>query len=197
MEPLSQLTAIAAPLVDSDISTDQIVPARFLSRPREAGFARCLFHDCRFTANGCERAEFVLNRAAYKGAKIIVAGANFGCGSSREQAVYALYDYGIRAVIAPCLGDIFRGNCFQNGIAPIALPEAAIAALLQSLLEQPGTEVGVDIAARVVRTPDGGVHDFAIHPFHRRLMLAGHEEIDVSLKEIAKIAAFERRHRIW
>ncbi|MGH7067652.1 MAG: 3-isopropylmalate dehydratase small subunit [Acetobacteraceae bacterium] len=197
MQPLDDLTAIAAPFADSDIDTDQIVPARFLSRPRDMGFAECLFHDLRYTADGEERAGFVLNRPAYKCARILVADGNFGCGSAREQAVYALSDYGFRAVIAPSMGDIFRTNCFQNGLAPIILPKDTVTAMLSGLLERPGACVGIKLAKALVQAPSGAVHPFTMDRFQTELLLEGRAEIDVTLGEMAKITAFEARHRIW
>lgn len=197
MQPLDELTAIAAPFADSDINTDQIVPARFLSRPRHVGFADCLFHDLRYTADGEEQTGFVLNHPAYKCAKILVAGGNFGCGSAREQAVYALSDYGFRVVIAPSMGDIFRTNCFQNGLAPIILPKDAVTDLLRWLLERPGACVGITLTKALVQMPSGAIHPFTMDRFQRELLLLGRAEIDVTLGEMGKIAAFEARHRIW
>lgn len=197
MEPLTHFTAIAVPLPGANIDTDQIVPARYLSRPREEGFASCLFHDLRFTARGREKEAFVLNRPTYKAAKILVAGANFGCGSSREQAVYALYDYGFRAVIAPSLGDIFRMNCFQNGLAPIVLPETAVASLVRFLSAHPGAVMSVDIAKTEVIAPDGTAYAFAMDPFQQGLLLAGREALDVTLEAIADVVSFEATHKIF
>jgi 3-isopropylmalate/(R)-2-methylmalate dehydratase small subunit len=193
VEPFRRLTAVAAPLDVPDVDTDQIVPARFLSRPRGPEYARYLFHDLRFTPAGEERPEFVLNRPAYRGARILVTAENFGCGSSREMAVWALRAYGIRAVIAPSLGDIFRANCVRNGVVPVVLPREIVAALRAQLHATPGAPVTVDLESETVTGPDGAVHRFGIDPFHRHLLLRGEDELALTLSYAAAIEAFEQR----
>src|SRR5215510_4990457 len=155
MEPFKPLQAVAAPLAMPNIDTDQIIPARFLWRKRGEGWGHLLFNDLRFNGDGTLRPHFVLNRPEYRDARILVADRNFGCGSSREHAVWALYDYGIRTVIAPSFGDIFFNNSFQNGLLPVMLPAERVTALLTMLGKEPGTRLEVDLAAQEVRAPDG------------------------------------------
>src|SRR5579864_9604407 len=141
MEAFQRLDAVAAPMPVPNVDTDQVIPARFLRKPRKDGYGQYLFHDLRFDDAGREKPEFVLTREAYRGARILVADKNFGCGSSREHAVYALWDYGFRAVIAPSFGDIFYGNSFKNGFLPIVLPAAQVAALRAQVQAKPGAHV--------------------------------------------------------
>jgi 3-isopropylmalate/(R)-2-methylmalate dehydratase small subunit len=196
MRPFTTLTAVAAPIDLPNVDTDRIVPARFLRRPKNDGYGRFLFHDVRFAADGGERPDFVLNQPAYRDARILVTAENFGCGSSREMAVWALDAYGIRAVIAPSLGDIFRGNCVKNGLLPVILPADAAASLRRLLHERPGTRLTVDLDAQTVATPDGGSHRFEIDPFARRMLLTGQDEIGLTLGHEEAIAAFEARHGV-
>src|SRR5262245_23310198 len=156
MEPFTRVTAVAAPIDLPDIDTDRIIPARFLRKPKGApGYAEFLFHDVRFHANGTERADFVLNQPAYRDAGLLVVAENFGCGSSREMAVWALAAFGIRAVIAPSLGDIFHQNCYKNALLPVILPADAVAVLRRRLHAQPGTALTVDLPSQTVSGPDG------------------------------------------
>src|SRR5215813_12358175 len=148
MEPFKPLHAVAAPLPVPNIDTDQIIPARFLWRKRGDGWGHLLFHDLRFHDDGSARPQFVLNHPHYQAAQILVAERNFGCGSSREHAVWALFDYGIRAVMAPSFGDIFFNNALQNGLLPVVLPAPDVAALLAALQQNPGARVGVDLEAQ-------------------------------------------------
>src|SRR6476661_5472592 len=151
MEKFTRLTATACPLDVANLNTDQIVPARFLKRPRAAGFGEALLHELRFDAQGRERPDFPLNRPAWRGARIIVGGRNFGCGSSREAAVYALYDYGIRCVIAPSFGDIFAGNAVQNGLLTAIVSDDEAATLMGLLREKPGQALTVDLEQQLIR----------------------------------------------
>ena len=194
MTPFKSLTAIAAPLEMANIDTDKIIPARFLRQPRGPDYQRFLFHDIRFDADGREKPDFVLNLAVYRNAKIIVAGANFGCGSSREAAVYALYDYGIRVVIAPSFGDIHYGNALQNGLLPVVLPEESVQKLRQQLLDHPGAQIGVDLESQTVTGPDGAAYRFEIDPNHRERLLKGLDDIGLVLQHIEKIEGFEDRY---
>ncbi len=193
MEPFARLTAVAAPIDLPNVDTDRIIPARFLRRPKGPEYARYLFHDLRFDAEGRERPEFVLNQPPYRGARILVAAENFGCGSSREMAVWALEAWGIRAVIAPSLGDIFRQNCVKNGVLPVLLPAESVAALRRRLHERPGTELTVDLETQTVTGPDGTVHRFDIDAFARQMLLTGQDEIALTLGYEAEIRAFEVR----
>src|SRR5471030_1832642 len=145
MQPFTKLTAIAAPLDMANIDTDKIIPGRFLRKLRGPGYERLAFHDIRFDADGNEKPDFVLNQAPYRNAKILVAGANFGCGSSREAAVYVLYDYGIRSVIAPSFGDIHYGNELQNGMLPVTLSDDICRKLRLQLHASPGAQITVDL----------------------------------------------------
>ncbi|HWH41348.1 MAG TPA: 3-isopropylmalate dehydratase small subunit [Usitatibacter sp.] len=189
MEPFTTLTAIAVPLDLVNVDTDRIVPARFLRQPRSAGYQNFLFHDLRETDP-----DFVLDRPAYRGAKILVAAENFGCGSSREAAVWALAGSGLRAWITPSFGDIFLENSFKNGVLAIVLPEKRVAALREQLREHPGAEVAIDLPAQAVRFPDGSEERFAVDPFRKECLLAGIDEIDLTLREERAIAEYERRH---
>ena len=194
MRPFTTLTGVAAPLDLPNVDTDRIIPARFLSKGRGApGYASFLFHDVRFDADGAERPEFVLNQAPYRDAKILVTAENFGCGSSREMAVWALDAWGVRGVIAPSLGDIFHQNCFKNGLLPVILPADVVAALRGLLHARPGATLAVDLEAQTVTAPDGARHRFEVDPFRKALLLTGRDEIALTLSHEAAIAAFERR----
>jgi 3-isopropylmalate/(R)-2-methylmalate dehydratase small subunit len=195
MERFQRLDAIAAPLGMANVDTDQITPARFLWRPRHAGYAEVLFHDLRRNEDGSLKSDFVLNRPEYRDAKILVAERNFGCGSSREHAVWALYDHGFRAVIAPSFGDIFFNNCFKNGLLPVRLPPERVAALRSALERAPGGgRVTVDLEAQQVTGPDGAVDRFEIDPFRKELLLQGLDEIEFTLRHEDAIRAFEARY---
>jgi 3-isopropylmalate/(R)-2-methylmalate dehydratase small subunit len=194
MEPFVTLDAVALPLPRPNIDTDQIVPARYLQKPRTDDFGAYLFRDLRFAADDRENAQFALNHPALRGARIVVGERNFGCGSSREQAVWALYDYGFRAAIAPSFGDIFAGNALKNGLLPIVLPPDAVAHLLALLAAAPGARVRVDLGAQTVTFPDAGTHAFAVDPFARQCLLEGRDEIDYTLTHLAAIEAYEAAH---
>jgi 3-isopropylmalate/(R)-2-methylmalate dehydratase small subunit len=191
MEPFKRLTALAAPLELPNIDTDQIIPARFLWRSRKSGYGEILFNDLRYTAEGAPAENFVLNELRYKGARILVAEKNFGCGSSREQAVWALYDDGFRAVIAPSFGDIFYNNSCKQGLVPVVLPEAEVAALRAAIAATPGTELTVDLEKQVVIAPDGTEHKFAIAPFQRQQLLEGLDDVAATLRYANVIGDFE------
>jgi len=194
MEPFKPLQAVAAPLAASNIDTDQIIPARFLWRKRSEGWGHLLFNDLRFNDDGSPRPQFVLNRPEYRDAQILVADRNFGCGSSREHAVWALYDYGIRTVIAPSYGDIFFNNSLQNGLLPVVLPNATVEALIAALEQTPGSQIGIDLKAQQVSGPDGALHGFEIDPFRKECLLAGADEVTFTLSLGNQIDAFERTY---
>ena len=187
LEPFVRLRAVAAPLDMPNVDTDQIIPARFLGRPREDGLADALFHDLR------EKPDFVLNRPAFRAAGILVADANFGCGSSRENAVHALYDAGYRVVIAPSFGDIFFGNCFKNGMLPIVLPAADAAEIRRALHERPGAEMTVDLETRTVTGPGNRSFAFEVDPFARECLLEGLDDVAFTLRHEEAIADYEAR----
>jgi 3-isopropylmalate/(R)-2-methylmalate dehydratase small subunit len=194
MEPFARLDGTAAPILVPNIDTDQIIPARFLWRKRHDGWGHLLFHDLRFNDAGAPNPEFVLNRDAYRNSRILVADRNFGCGSSREHAVWALYDYGMRAVLAPSFGDIFFNNSFQNGLLPVVLPAERVAALTAMLEQSPGNHVVVDLEAQTVTGPDGGVDGFEIDPFRKDCLLAGTDDISFTLGQSERITAFENAY---
>lgn len=187
MEPFVRLEAIAMPLPRANVDTDQIVPARFLKKPRSENFGAFLFHDLRADP------AFVLNQPAYKEARIVVAGRNFACGSSREHAVWALHDAGFRAAIAPGFSDIFSSNALKNGFLPVVLPEDAVQGILAALAKNPGTRLTVDLQAQTVIAP-GGTHRFEIAPFPKKCLLEGLDEIGYTLGQIEQVAAFEKRY---
>ncbi len=194
MTPFIALTASALPIAQPNFDTDQIIPARFLSRDRDLGLAECLFRDLRFDGNGAERPDFVLNQPAFRESRIVVGERNFACGSSRENAVWALFDYGFRVAIAPSFGDIFRNNCLKNGMLPVALPAAVVTDLLDQLAASPGAQVAVDLPSQTVTLPDGAQHGFDIDPFAKHCLLNGVDEIGFTLEHAAEIAAFENRY---
>lgn len=193
MEPFGALTAVAAPLGIVNVDTDKIIPARFLRKPRSAGYGNFLFYDIRYHGDGVPDPTFMLNQPAYKPARILVADKNFGCGSSREGAVYALLDSGFRAVIAPSFGDIFFNNCAKNGVVAAQLPEDACTRLRQQLADRPGAEITVDLAADTVIGPDGTRYPFSLEPTRKRCLLEGLDDIQLTLRHDAEIVRFEQR----
>ena len=194
MEPVTKLTAHALPIDRPNVDTDQIVPARYLQKPRSAPFGDFLFRDLRFDADGVEKPEFVLNRPFYRQAKIVVADENFACGSSREHAVWALYDYGFRAVIAPSLGDIFSSNAAKNGLLTVELPAPVVTGMIEALKAEPELEVAIDLEAQTVSLPNGPAHRFEIDPYRKHLLLNGLDELGFTLGQIDKITAFEQTY---
>jgi len=194
MEPFTLLDAAAAPIGMPNLDTDQIIPARFLWRKRGDGWGHLLFHDLRYDDAGVPKAEFVLNRDEYRTARILVADRNFGCGSSREHAVWALSDFGIRAVLAPSFGDIFFNNSFQNGLLPVVLPAERVAAIRAMLQQAPGSRLVVDLQAQSVTGPEGSVDHFEIDSFRKECLLAGTDEISSTLRHRELIAAFENAY---
>jgi len=193
MQPFTWLSAIAAPLDEANIDTDRIIPARFLRKPRSDGYHKYLFHDVRLADDGVEVADFVLNRAPFRAALILVADSNFGCGSSREGAVFALADHGIRAIIAPSFGDIFYQNCVKNGLLPVRLPAAIVAYWRKRLHEAPGATITIDLPTQSVTGPDGTSRSFAIDAFAKTCLIEGLDDIRLSLRHEAQIAAYEER----
>ena len=194
MEPFTRLDAVAVPMPVLNVDTDQIIPARFLRKPRQDGYGQYLFHDLRLDDGGRERPDFVLNQASYRGARVLIGDKNFGCGSSREQAVYALWDYGFRAVIAPSYGDIFYGNSLKNGFLPIVLPADATADLRGRVQRHPGSHVIVDLELQQVIGPNGGNYRFELDAFRKHCLLRGIDELDFTLGHRAEIEAFESNH---
>jgi 3-isopropylmalate/(R)-2-methylmalate dehydratase small subunit len=199
MDKFIRLTATACPLDIANLNTDQLLPARFLKVPRSAGLGTALLHDLRFDADGRERPDFPLNRPAWRDAKIVVGGRNFGCGSSREAAVYALCDYGIGCVIAPSFGDIFAGNAVQNGLLTAIVSDDEAAKLIDSLGEAPGQDVTVDLEQQTIQCGDQTFR-FAIDPVRRTRLLNGWDNIALTESYTGEIAAFkmaDRARRPW
>jgi 3-isopropylmalate/(R)-2-methylmalate dehydratase small subunit len=199
MDQFIRLTATACPLDVANLNTDQLLPARFLKLPRSAGLATALLHDLRFDAEGRERPDFPLNRPAWRDARIIAGARNFGCGSSREAAVYALYDYGIRCVIAPSFGDIFAGNAVQNGLLTAIISDDEAAMLMGVLGEKPGQRLTVDLEQQTIQCGDQTFR-FAIDPVRRTRLLNGWDNVTLTESYRDKIAAFkaaDRGRRPW
>ena len=197
MEAFTSLTGLAAPLMRNNVDTDQIIPTRFLARASEEGLNEGLFAEWRVKPDGSPNTEFVLNREPWMRAQILVAGANFGCGSSREAAPRALRQQGFRAIVAPSFGDIFFGNCFRCGIAPVVLPAADVAAIASGLgdADAPGT-VRVDLDKQEVTGPDGRVYRFETPKLLRRMLLEGLDEIGLTLTQSGAIEAFRARDAV-
>ena len=195
MERFTTLTGIAAPLPMVNVDTDQIIPKQFLKTIKRTGLGRHLFAPMRYDAEGAENPDFVLNREPYRDAGIIVAGANFGCGSSREHAPWALLDFGVRCVIAPSFADIFFNNCFKNGILAIALDAAAVERLLDAIGDGVNATMTVDLDKQAITAPDGGVLRFEVDAFRKHCLLNGLDEIGLTLQQEDEIAAFEAAQR--
>ncbi len=192
MEKITQLTSKTIVLPIDDVDTDQIVPARFLTTTEREGIGVSLFADWRFDKDGNEIADFPLNAPEAKGCKILVAGRNFGCGSSREHAPWAIYDFGIRAVISSEIADIFRNNSLNNGLVPVVVDETTH----QWLLDNPGAEVTVDVEACEVRLPEGKTASFELEPFARHCIIEGIDQMGFLLQNLDNIEAFEA-NRTW
>jgi len=195
MEPFKKLTGVAAPLNMINVDTDMIIPKQFLKTIKRTGLGTALFHEMRTRPDGSENPDFVLNKTAYKKAQILVAGANFGCGSSREHAPWALLDFGIRCVIAPSFADIFYNNCFKNGILPIALPQAEIDKLMDDAERGSNAVISVDLEAQEIRGPDGGCIKFDVDPFRKQCLVNGWDDISLTLRNEAKISDFETKRK--
>jgi 3-isopropylmalate/(R)-2-methylmalate dehydratase small subunit len=199
MDKFTTLTAAACPINQSNVNTDQILPARYLKWTRAQGIGKVLFNDLRLRASGDENPYFPLNRPQWRDAKIVVAARNFGCGSSREAAVYALYDYGIRCVIAPSFGDIFAGNSVQNGLLTAAVTDDEAAELIAALTETPALPVTVDLEQQTI-VCGNRTYRFAIDPVRRVRLLNGWDDIDVTESYRSRIADFrakDRTERPW
>jgi 3-isopropylmalate/(R)-2-methylmalate dehydratase small subunit len=192
MKPFQKITAIAAPLPIENIDTDMIIPKQFLKTIKRTGLKEGLFYEMRFDVNGKRNDDFILHKEPFTRAEILVAEQNFGCGSSREHAPWALLDFGIRSVIAPSYADIFYNNCFKNGILPVVLPQDAINKLMQTA--QAGQKVTVDL---VNQTVSGGNHSFSfeVDPFRKHCLLNGLDDIGLTMQKLDSINAYEAQHR--
>jgi 3-isopropylmalate/(R)-2-methylmalate dehydratase small subunit len=195
MDAFTTLTAVAVPLDQANVDTDQIIPARYLGLPRDQQVP-AMFHDLRFDTEGAPRPDFVLNQPAFAAAQIIVSDRNFGCGSSRENAVSVMVDNGFRAFIAPSFGDIFFNNCFQNGVLPIRLSAERVAVLRRLLREAPGATISVDLANQRVTGPDGQSDVFEIDSFRKDCLLQGVDEVSLTMTYAPDIARFEARQKV-
>ena len=192
MEPFRMLNGGVAPLNRVNVDTDQIIPKQFLKRVERTGFGQFLFNDWRFAEDGSENPDFVLNRQTYKDASILVSGRNFGCGSSREHAPWALQDFGIRCIIAPSFADIFFGNCFQNGILPVVLPEEVVNQIIDNSEKDPDYKITIDLESQKGwDINEEIVADFDIEPFRRHCLLNGLDDIGLTLEDEGDISQFE------
>lgn len=194
MKPFTTLNATAAPLRAENVDTDQIIPARYLTAVSKAGMGDGLFAAWRYLPDGRLNPDFVLNQASYAGAEILIAGRNFGSGSSREHAVWALTEYGFRAVISPGFADIFHSNALKNGLLPITLPEATVNMLLDVVEEQPDTRITIDLPAQNVTLPDGQQVTFDIDPYRKQCLLQGLDDLGYLLAHDEAIRAYEQTH---
>jgi 3-isopropylmalate/(R)-2-methylmalate dehydratase small subunit len=200
MDSFTTLTGIAAPMPLVNIDTDMIIPKQFLKTIKRSGLGRNLFDEMRYDREGNEIADFVLNRPPYRQAQILVAGDNFGCGSSREHAPWALLDFGIRCVISTSFADIFYNNCFKNGILPVTLPAEAVAHLMKDAEKGANARITVDLPAQTVTAADGTVFAFDIDPFKKHCLVNGLDDIGLSLEKVSAIDAYEaqaRAQRPW
>jgi 3-isopropylmalate/(R)-2-methylmalate dehydratase small subunit len=195
MEKFTTLTGIAAPLPVINVDTDMIIPARYLKTIERQGLGKGLFYAQRFTPDGRENPDFMLNKPAYRHAQILVAGPNFGCGSSREHAPWALLDFGIRCIIAPSFADIFHANCFKNGVLPITLPQEVCDKLMDDAKKGANARLTVDLDAQTITRPDGSAVHFEIDPFRKHCLLHGLDEIGLTEQKNVKIAGFETKNR--
>jgi len=196
MQPFTKLTGIAAPLPMANVDTDKIIPARFLKTIRRTGLGRNLFDAIRFRPDGSENPDFVLNQEPYRRAEILIAGPNFGCGSSREHAPWALLDFGIRCVIAPDFADIFHNNCFKNGILPIRLPQEICDRLMEDARLGPNSRITIDLEAQEVIRPNGEKIRFEVDGFRRHCLLHGLDDIGLTMEKRASIDSYEARARL-
>ncbi len=195
MQPFTKLTGIAAPLPLANVDTDKIIPARFLKTIKRTGLGKNLFDTLRFTPDGAERPDFVLNQEPWRKAEVLVAGPNFGCGSSREHAPWALLDFGIRCVIAPDFADIFHNNCFKNGILPVKLPQAVCDALMEDAKLGANARVTIDLERQVVVRPNGEEIRFEVDAFRKHCLLHGLDDVGLTMQKGTAIDAYEAKRR--
>ena len=195
MEPFTTHTGIVIPLDRTNVNTDEIIPARFLKSIKRTGFGNALFANWRFQSDGSPNPDFVLNLPRYQGASILLAGDNFGCGSSREHAPWAIREYGFRCIVAPSFANIFYNNCFNNGILPVTFDEATVRGLIAEAEATEGYILNVDLAAQTVTTSDGRVLNFELDQFRKQVLLKGLDNVGWTLSHADEIAAYEARRR--
>jgi len=193
MRAFTTLTGIVAPLEALNVDTDQIIPKQFLKRIERTGYEDFLFYDWRYLDDGSTDPAFEMNAARYRGASILLTKDNFGCGSSREHAPWALDNYGFRCILAPSFADIFHNNCFNNGLLPVMLPAAVVELLFEEVRATPGYELTVDLAAQTITQPDGSTIAFDIQPFLKERLLNGWDQIGLTLRHEARITAYEQQ----
>ena len=195
MEKFTTLEGVAAPLKIINVDTDMVIPKQYLKTIKRTGLGKGLFSEQRYKDDGSENPDFILNKPAYRNAKILVAGDNFGCGSSREHAPWALLDFGIRCVISTSFGDIFYNNCFKNGILPIKMPKEIIAKLMDDASRGSNAIIEIDLEKQEIRGPDGGTVHFDIDPFRKHCLLNGLDDIGLTMEKKSEIADFEERQK--
>ena len=193
MQKFESLTGVAAPLSIVNVDTDMIIPKQFLKTIKRTGLGKSLFYEMRYDADGKELADFVLNKPAYRKAQILVAGDNFGCGSSREHAPWALLDFGIRCVISTSFADIFYNNCFKNGILPIVVSPEDLRKLLDDAERGANATLTIDLPSQTIRGPDGGMIEFDIDPYRKHCLLNGLDDIGLTMEKVSAISAFEKK----
>ena len=195
MQKFTKLTGVAAPLDMINVDTDQIIPKVHLRTIKRTGLGKVLFDELRFNTDGSEKDEFILNQPPYRDSKVLVAGDNFGCGSSREHAPWALLDFGIRCVISTSFADIFYNNCFKNGILPITVSKDELDALMADAQDKENPELTIDLEEQVIRRPNGGTVSFSIDEFRRECLLNGLDDIGLTMQKADKIDSFEEQQR--
>jgi 3-isopropylmalate/(R)-2-methylmalate dehydratase small subunit len=195
MDKFITLEGVAAPLPMINVDTDMIIPKQYLKTIHRTGLGKALFDEMRHNPDGSDNPDFVLNKPAYAKAQILVTGENFGCGSSREHAPWALLDFGIRCVIATSFADIFYNNCFKNGILPIRLPQSDVDKLMDDAERGANAVVTIDLEKQEIRGPDGGVVTFEVDPFRKQCLLNGWDDIGLTLRAEDKISAYEKEHK--
>jgi 3-isopropylmalate/(R)-2-methylmalate dehydratase small subunit len=195
MQKFTVLTGVAAPLPMVNVDTDRIIPARFLKTIKRTGLGKSLFNDIRYEPDGKEKPDFVLNQSPYRKAQVLIAGENFGCGSSREHAPWALSDFGIRCVIAPSFADIFFNNCFKNGVLPIKLPHDVVSQLMEDAKRGANATFTIDLEKQVIVRPDGQTVAFDVEPFRKHCLLNGLDDIGLTLEKRSSIDSYEGTQR--
>jgi 3-isopropylmalate/(R)-2-methylmalate dehydratase small subunit len=196
MQAFTKLSGVAAPLPMVNVDTDMIIPKQFLKTLVRTGLGKALFFEQRYNDDGSDKPDFVLNKPAYRKAQILVAGANFGCGSSREHAPWALMDFGIRCIIAPSFADIFYNNCFKNGVLPIALPQEDVDKLMDDANRGANAIISIDLEKQEIHGPDGGCIKFDVDPFRKQCLLNGWDDIGLTMRNEKKISDFEAQRKL-